>query len=175
MDSNSVPSSSIHIRIAIIIYQPISVLGNIQGSGIRFQYMQQYFQQHGPSTETHQKCLKKTNLWCHPIWSSNHSVPFLISYNIGTKAKVSDFHSSIHSKQDIIRFDVSMNYTLKIKNKNKHVFTTVVAFLFTQFWNSNKCRQEDVFRIVLAMEMVKNCNTKTHTFKVINFINTEIL
>jgi hypothetical protein len=32
-----------------------------------------------------------------------------------------------------------------------------------------------VFRIVLAMEMVKNCNTKTHTFKVINFINTEIL
>jgi hypothetical protein len=31
-----------------------------------------------------------------------------------------------------------------------------------------------VLNIVLGMEMVKNWNTKTHTFKVINFINTEI-
>lgn len=57
---------------------------------------------------------KLTNLRCHPVWSSDHRLPFLISYNIGTKAKVSNFHTAIHTKQDIIRFDVSMNYTLKI-------------------------------------------------------------
>ena len=57
-------------------------------------------------------------LWGHPIRGSHHRLAFFIALDICAKPKICHFNCSIHAKQNIVRFDVSMNNTL-VNNKRK--------------------------------------------------------
>lgn len=59
-------------------------------------------------------------LWRHPERSSHHRLPLLVALYVGTKSKVSHFDRPVHSQEDIIRLDVSVNHTLQ---KNSQMLT----------------------------------------------------